>query len=324
MAPWEKPKAKRRWTMTRSQDLVEESSEEDYGEEILPTVDRDALATLAPEEQDKFRKMRKKDRKNVIARWRREGKPVPGTGITNSLESSQPLARSSSAPQLPELQMDVTPREIFGSAFKNVREPSPGIEHGSILQRLRPEQSDPEGNSHSPQGHQSLPANLHDQGLTHLPVPTLHDHSSAHTSLIAYPSLDSEDIGQDSLWSRILDNTEQTRGKRGARGPSQDPTDPAAEVSRPNRQETPEARRLRQLQEASSAVRDVTDHADLACASFCGYGPLPPGSALGSNIPSASERVHARAVTSVNDVLRPTGRVPAHGKYDVRAINVPI
>ncbi|KAL8959948.1 MAG: hypothetical protein Q9193_003268 [Seirophora villosa] len=324
MAPWEKPKAKRRWTMTKSQDLVEESSEEDYGEEILPTVDRDALATLAPEDQDKFRKMRKKDRKNVIARWRREGKSVPGTGITNSLESSQPRARSSSAPQLPELQMDVTPRGAFGSAFENVREPSPGIEHRSILQRLRPEQSDPEGNPHSSQGHHSLPANLHDQGLTHLPVPTLHDHSSAHTSLIAYPSLDSEDIGQGSLWSRILDNTERTRGKRGARGPSQDPTDRAAEVSRSNRQETPEARRLRQLQEASSAVRDVSDHADLEYASFCGYGPLPPGSALGSNNPSASERVHARAVTSVNDVLRPTARVPAHGKYDVRAIEVPI
>ncbi|KAL9009170.1 MAG: hypothetical protein Q9173_005781 [Seirophora scorigena] len=323
MAPREKPKAKRRWTMTRSQDLVEESSEEDYGEEILPTVDQDALATLAPEDQDKFRKMRKKDRKNVIARWRREGKPVPGTGITISHENSQPLARSSSAPQLPELQMDVTPRGTFSSAFDNVREPSPGIEHQSILQRLRPEQSDPKGNPHSQQGHHSLPANPHDQGLTHLPVSTLHDHSSAHTSLIAYPSLDSEDIGQGSLWLRILDNTEHTRGRRGTRGPSQDPTDPTAEVSRSNRQETPEARRLRQLQEASSTVRDVTDHADLEYARFCGYGPVPPGLALGSNIPSASERVHARAVTSVNDVLRSTGRVPAHDAVAVarRAAN---
>ncbi|KAL8973054.1 MAG: hypothetical protein Q9197_002515 [Variospora fuerteventurae] len=303
MAPREKPKAKRRWTLTRTQDLVEESSEEDYGEEILPTVDQDALATLAPEDQDKFRKMRKKDRKNVIARWRREGRPVPKSRITDPLEGSEPLARSSSAPQLPELQMDVTPRETFSNCFDKVREPSPGIEHRSIWQILRPDQSDPEEHPHWQQDHRSLPASPHKQGLPH-------DRNSAHTSLIAYPSLESEDIGQASLWSRILDTTEHTRGRRGAQGLLQDPADPAA--ARSSGRETPETRRLRQLQDADTALREVIDYADLEYARFRGHGPLPPGLALASNTPSASERVHAQTITSVNDVLRATGQVTAH------------
>ncbi|KAL9017713.1 MAG: hypothetical protein Q9185_004988 [Variospora sp. 1 TL-2023] len=304
MAPREKPKAKRRWTLTRTQDLVEESSEEDYGEEILPTVDQDALATLAPEDQDKFRKMRKKDRKNVIARWRREGRPVPKSRITDPHEGSEPLARSSSAPQLPELQMDVTSRETFSIGFDKVREPSPGIEHRSIWQMLRPDQSDPEEHLHWQQDHRSLPASPQKQGLPH-------DRNSAHTSLIAYPSLESEDISQASLWSRILDTTEQTRGRRGARGLLQDPADPAA--ARSSGRETPETRRLRQLQDADTALREVIDYADLEYARFHGHGPLPPGLALASNTPSASERVHAQTITSVNDVLRATGQVTAHG-----------
>ncbi|KAI4281645.1 MAG: hypothetical protein L6R35_005603 [Caloplaca aegaea] len=247
--------------------------------------------------------MRKKDRKNVLARWRREGRPVPKSRTTDPNEGFQPLARSSSAPQLPELQMDVTSRETFSNAFDKVREPSPGVEHRSIWQILRPDQSDPEEHPHWQQDHRSLPASPHKQGLPH-------DRNSAHTSLIAYPSLESEDIGQASLWSRILDTTEHTRGRRGARGLLQDPADPAA--ARSSGRETPETRRLQQLQDADTALRDVIDYADLEYARFRGHGPVPPGLALASNSPSASERVHAQTITSVNNVLRATGQVSAH------------
>lgn len=124
MAPVEQPKAKRRWTPNRSREGREESSNEDYGEEILPTIDLDALATLSRDDQEKFKEMRRRDRKNVIARWRREGRPLPETSASSSSGSSKPIARKSSAPQLPELQMDVEPKGTFSSASDNARQPT--------------------------------------------------------------------------------------------------------------------------------------------------------------------------------------------------------
>lgn len=322
MPPTERPKGKRRWTLNRSRDIAEEDSDEDYGEEILPTVDQEALATLPPEDQEKFKKMRKKDRKNIIARWRKEGKPVPETSASSSSGtsgSSRPPTRTlSAAPQLPELQMDVIPREDFSGAFGNARVSSSETIPDEATRSLGAIRSELKNHPHLPQEHHSLTTTPHNQDLTHLPVPTNPDQGSAQTSLIAHPqpnSEDAEDSEEASLWLRIMDATQRTCGRRGIQEPLHNPVNQAAEPASSEAQETPEQRRLRQLRDASNTLRNVTDNRELEYARFRGIGPVPPGLALGGNPPSASERVHAQTVTNVNEVYRATGQVVAHSEY---------
>ncbi|KAL8647976.1 MAG: hypothetical protein Q9226_006207 [Calogaya cf. arnoldii] len=110
MAPSHKAR-RLRW----NQNQTPESSESGYGQEILPTIDPTALAQLPPHEQEAFKEMRKKDRLSVLARWKREGRPSPRTGNSPTNDSTSKLTRTSSAPQLPELQMDV-PTSTFAGA----------------------------------------------------------------------------------------------------------------------------------------------------------------------------------------------------------------
>ncbi|KAL9594766.1 MAG: hypothetical protein Q9219_006852 [cf. Caloplaca sp. 3 TL-2023] len=98
-----------------------DSSEEDYGEEILPEVDEEALATLPPGDQEGFRQMRERERRNTMARWRREGRALTELECSDAGDNARPLTRISSlAPQLPELQMDMT-REALGSVLESGR-----------------------------------------------------------------------------------------------------------------------------------------------------------------------------------------------------------
>ncbi|KAL8775517.1 MAG: hypothetical protein Q9209_000013 [Squamulea sp. 1 TL-2023] len=87
--------------------MTSESSE-DYGEEILPTIDMDALAQLPSHEREAFKEMRVKDRLRVLARWKREGHPMPQISTSPTDDTTAKLIRTSSAPQLPELQMDAS------------------------------------------------------------------------------------------------------------------------------------------------------------------------------------------------------------------------
>ena len=100
---------------TWNQNQTPESSESGYGQEILPTIDPDALAQLPPHEQEAFKEMRIKDTLRVLARWRREGRLNPRTSNSPTDDSTVQLIRTSSAPQLPELEMDV-PKSAFISA----------------------------------------------------------------------------------------------------------------------------------------------------------------------------------------------------------------
>ncbi|KAL8978764.1 MAG: hypothetical protein Q9205_005735 [Flavoplaca limonia] len=100
---------------TWNQNQTPESSESGYGQEILPTIDPDALAQLPPHEQEAFKEMRIKDTLCVLARWRREGRLSPRTSNSPTDDSTVQLIRTSSAPQLPELEMDV-PKSAFISA----------------------------------------------------------------------------------------------------------------------------------------------------------------------------------------------------------------
>ncbi|KAI4129029.1 MAG: hypothetical protein LQ338_002444 [Usnochroma carphineum] len=320
MAPLEKAKAKRRWTLNRSRDIAEESPDEDYGEEILPTIDRDALATLPPADQEQFKKMRKKDRKNVIARWRREGRAVPEISASNSSESSSALYQHSSAPQLPELQMDVT-RETFGGAFDNARQPSPVPQNVNVEQSLGASRS---GLREGPQPHQDLnllTSSHHNQPFPHLPVEPQQTQQTQHTTqtpFIAQASTESDDADDASLWLRIMDSDQYARGRRRTQGPLQDVTSETGESSSlSNIQETVEQRRLRELRHANVVLQDVNDERDLEYARFHGIGPVPPGLALAGNAPSASERTHAQTVTNVDNVIRSTGQVDAHNAIAV-------
>ncbi|KAL8879136.1 MAG: hypothetical protein Q9198_003196 [Flavoplaca austrocitrina] len=105
---------------TWNQNQTPESSESGYGQEILPTIDPDALAQLPLHEQEAFKEMRIKDTLRVLARWRREGRLNSRTSNPPKDDSTVQLIRTSSAPQLPELEMDV-PKSAFVSA------PSSGI-----------------------------------------------------------------------------------------------------------------------------------------------------------------------------------------------------
>ncbi|KAL8898704.1 MAG: hypothetical protein Q9207_006564 [Kuettlingeria erythrocarpa] len=320
----ERPRAKRRWTLNRSRDIAEEDSDEDYGEEVLPTVDQEALATLPLEDQEKFKKMRKKDKKNILARWRKEGKPVPENSASsssgNSGSSKLPTRTLSVAPQLPELEMDIAPREDFGSAFGNAGMSCPVSKPDEALQSLGAKRSDLRNHPHLHQEHQGHATTSDNQDLTHLPAPIYANQASSHTPEIVQPqsnSKDAEDTEEASLRLRIMNPTQRTRGRRGIRGPLHSPVNQAAEPSNSEAQETPEQRRLRELRDAQHTLRHVTDDRELEYARFRGIGPVPPGLALAGNPPSTSERVHAQTVSNVNEVYRATGQVVAHNAVSV-------
>ncbi|CAO1600545.1 hypothetical protein XANCAGTX0491_004228 [Xanthoria calcicola] len=117
--------------LTWNQNQTPESSQSGYGQEILPTIDMNALAQLPPHEQEAFKEMRMKDRLRVLARWENDGRPSPRSGNAPTNDSTAQLMRTSSAPQLPELQMDVSISTFTGAddstdvdATTNVRMPA--------------------------------------------------------------------------------------------------------------------------------------------------------------------------------------------------------
>ncbi|KAL8799868.1 MAG: hypothetical protein Q9182_005575 [Xanthomendoza sp. 2 TL-2023] len=92
-----------------------DNSDSGYGEGILPTIDPKILARLWPQQYEAFTEMGLKDRMDMISRWRKDGFVSAQTDGLPPNESAVHLLRSSSAPQLPELQMDV-PTAIFTDA----------------------------------------------------------------------------------------------------------------------------------------------------------------------------------------------------------------
>ncbi|KAL8935985.1 MAG: hypothetical protein Q9216_005161 [Gyalolechia sp. 2 TL-2023] len=223
MAPPQRPKATRRWTLTRNRGATEESSSEDYGEEILPTVDKEALAALPLEDQKKFRKMRKKDRNNVIARWRKDGKPVPESSKSNSSESTGPLVqRSSSAPQLPELQMDVTRatlskefesgRQTSAANDSDTRERSPGVGRSELVEGQQARCASP-----------SPVAIHHDQAPTQ-PTVESEDTATHQNQTTARPTVQSKDSDETTLWLHVMDSNRYMRGRSRFREPLQNLT----------------------------------------------------------------------------------------------------
>lgn len=131
MAPLETWRAKRRWTLGGKKAQLTGNSDSSYGEEILPTIDTNALEQLPRDEQKKFIDMRKQDRKNVLRRWKKEGKHIPTmTETVTAAKSTTSLARRSPPPQLPQLKMDVSknslsttfqPHRFFGSGTTSDR-----------------------------------------------------------------------------------------------------------------------------------------------------------------------------------------------------------
>ncbi|KAI4201325.1 MAG: hypothetical protein LQ350_003363 [Teloschistes chrysophthalmus] len=129
MAPLETWRAKRRWTLGGKKAQLTGNSDSSYGEEILPTIDTNALEQLPRDEQKKFIDMRKQDRKNVLRRWKKEGKHIPTmTETVTAAKSTTSLARRSPPPQLPQLKMDVSknslsttfqPHRFFGQSSKS-------------------------------------------------------------------------------------------------------------------------------------------------------------------------------------------------------------
>ncbi len=133
--------------LTWNQNRAADSSDSGYGQEILPTIDPNALAQLPSHEQEAFKEMRMKDRLRVIARWKREG-------ITSSPtnDSRAQLIRTSSAPQLPELQMDVTTATFTGT-IDNGNPADPAAPASPAMQEIR-EQGEIHGAV--PKGHHRL------------------------------------------------------------------------------------------------------------------------------------------------------------------------
>ncbi|KAL8734386.1 MAG: hypothetical protein Q9166_001584 [cf. Caloplaca sp. 2 TL-2023] len=103
------------------QDKTPEGSESSYGQEILPTVDPAALAQLPSQQQEAFRDMQENNKLRVLARWKREGRAIPPDSEAPSNDSTAQLVRPSSAPQLPELQMDVSTTMFAGAVDESSR-----------------------------------------------------------------------------------------------------------------------------------------------------------------------------------------------------------
>ncbi|KAL9576830.1 MAG: hypothetical protein Q9212_006785 [Teloschistes hypoglaucus] len=131
MAPLKTWRAKRGWTLAGKKAQLTENSDSSYGEEILPTIDTNALQQLPRDEQKKFIDMRKQDRKNILRRWKKEGKHIPTiTETVTAANSTTSLARRSPPPQIPELKTDVSkdspstafrPHKFFGSGTTSDR-----------------------------------------------------------------------------------------------------------------------------------------------------------------------------------------------------------
>ncbi|KAL8704306.1 MAG: hypothetical protein Q9201_002528 [Fulgogasparrea decipioides] len=146
--------------------------------------------------------MRKEHRKNIIARWRKEGKLVPETTNSNSTESTASVVRRSSAPQLPELDIDAT-RDTLSSAFGN------GKSSGTNSLSDGVEGQDGKGHSGADQN-----KTWSEQGLAH-PVTT--PSGSANNQA---PSQSIPDTDETSLWLSIMEETaSHTRDRRRGRGP---------------------------------------------------------------------------------------------------------
>ncbi|KAL9028370.1 MAG: hypothetical protein Q9196_003259 [Gyalolechia fulgens] len=230
--------------MTRNRAAADESSLEDYGEEILPTIDPEALAALPPADQEKFKEMRKRDRKNVIARWRKEGKPVPGSSNSSSSESTWPLVQRSSAPQLPELQMDVT-RDTLSREDESGRQAS-ATDHSDTHERnLGAGRAELAEDEQARQAFPSLLATHHNQATTH---PTAESEDTAthhnqattrlsaesedtathHNQTSAHSTLQSESSDEATLWLRIMDSSFYMHGRRRFQDPLQDLTNTTA------------------------------------------------------------------------------------------------
>ncbi|KAL8813291.1 MAG: hypothetical protein Q9223_003154 [Gallowayella weberi] len=103
----------RRFSLHLSRAL--DNSDSGYGEDISSTIDSKALARLRPQQREAFTDIGLKDRMDMISRWRKVGGPISQTDEPLPNESAVHLIRSSSAPQLPELQMDV-PTAVFTGA----------------------------------------------------------------------------------------------------------------------------------------------------------------------------------------------------------------
>lgn len=245
MAPLQHSKAKRRWTLTRTRGAEEESSSEDYGQEILPTIDPEALATLPPADQEKFKEMRKKDRKNVIARWRKEGKPVPESSHSNTSASTEPFVqRPSSAPQLPELQMDVT-RDTWSTAIESGSQTRAINDIETHEQSLGIGPSEVRARQHSRHGfpprfathHNRIPTHptteSEESATHHNPIPVLstsrHEDAAAHDDeTAANSSLEPEQSDETNLWLRVISKDHHKRGRRRFREPLQHQTSSTA------------------------------------------------------------------------------------------------
>ncbi|KAI4190975.1 MAG: hypothetical protein L6R41_000425 [Letrouitia leprolyta] len=273
MAPLQHLKAKRRWTFTRNRGAAEESSVEDYGQEILPTVDPDALATLPPADQEKFKEMRKKDRKNVLARWRKEGTPVPESIDPNTNERNEPvIQRSSSAPQLPELRTDVT-RDTLSTAMESGGQARAINEGDSRERSLGEGWSELRASQHAHHGFFSSSVAHHNQTGTqptaesedlatyHSQIPVVstlhHEHAETRVDMTAPDSaFEPEQSDETNLWLRVMDNDRYARGRRRFRVPLGHPTNTTAS-------EGPSSSRHAQ-QPATNASRMESTSGDLA------------------------------------------------------------
>ncbi|KAL8738183.1 MAG: hypothetical protein Q9181_000996 [Wetmoreana brouardii] len=316
MAPVQKPGEKRRWTLQRKKIRTPESSGSDYGQEILPTIDKEALKTLPRADRAGFKNMRKEQKKTTIARWRKEGKQIPETTST-STESTASVLRGSPPPQLPELDMDVT-RDTLGTAFVD----SKPLDANAL--------------AYGGEGHSSTDQNKiwSEQGLAHaVTTPSGSANNQA-------PSQATPDTDETSLWLSVMEETaSHTRDRRRGRGPFHEAgyTTPSEEqipnlqarqtAMEPRQNEgitgessagpSMESQRPRLVEEKSRMklledkeyLRKLPDDKAREYARLHGIGPVPPGLALHSNPPDLQDRIDARTLTEQHRHARETGQL---------------
>ena len=112
MPPLQRLRSHRGWSISnRREELPQNTqrarrrssaSESDYGEEIVPTVDKTALKSLPKSERKGFKLWHKATKRALLERWTREGKEILEHVAADSPSESSDDVVPGSAPRLPE------------------------------------------------------------------------------------------------------------------------------------------------------------------------------------------------------------------------------
>ena len=338
---------------------VVETSDEEYGEEIIPRIDQTAFSQLTPDQQLGVKKVYKETGDRVRAKWRKQGKAIPEADNSSSSKSSPVLPEEQSAPpQIPELQMDSRyllasgTRTTFGaSATENSSERNEDARGrvSSLSGSGARSTVKPPARIRGKASYSTLGADASSNWLKYMNSNNEDDGERSNNPQYSYSSAErNRDDNQDRRGrstviriARTRDQETQTtlpqsnefgswEGRSGTqlRVPIdryQTSTPLSSSGSHPSNGEggvgPVEARAIKRLRRDNNFLSILSNERSRDYARSQGIGPVLPAMALRSNQPSSTERVHATTITRVHNIINETGSINANGKISLVSYN---